>query len=282
MKKFIYGLIISGILVLSSVQVGWAQLIECGISQLYCVQADGSIHGSVGLSIGNRFAVDPDFSLVPYFLSPFDITTSVIVTEALRTGAAASDFLNSVTMSNDCIDCDGYGQGRSNRMTYGVNNVGGSGVFGDYVDMLVTVPAGVTVPFAVVESIAWAGFHNLGTINNYVFLYLSPADIKNDPEVGILGQIWGIEMDGASTAVGGDIAGLKNNLAGITIIGIDATSTASAPSTSLVFQNMLFADLIGAPNGTMAYCSDCTFANPCAGAGTGSFAKRLNGAWRCD
>ncbi len=40
---------------------------------------------------------------------------------------------------------------------------------------------------------------------------------------------------------------------------------------------------LGAPgNGTIKYCSDCTFANPCAGGGTGAFAKRLNGAWRCD
>ncbi|HYE80379.1 MAG TPA: hypothetical protein VEI97_20570 [bacterium] len=43
-----------------------------------------------------------------------------------------------------------------------------------------------------------------------------------------------------------------------------------------------FANLGAATNGTMIYCSDCTFANPCAGAGTGAIAKRLNGAWRCD
>lgn len=35
-------------------------------------------------------------------------------------------------------------------------------------------------------------------------------------------------------------------------------------------------------DGTLLYCSDCTFANPCAGSGTGAMAKRLNGAWRCD
>lgn len=37
-----------------------------------------------------------------------------------------------------------------------------------------------------------------------------------------------------------------------------------------------------ASNGSIAYCSDCTFANPCASGGTGAIAKRLNGAWRCD
>lgn len=45
-----------------------------------------------------------------------------------------------------------------------------------------------------------------------------------------------------------------------------------------------FANLgIPAPvDGFQRYCSDCTFANPCAGGGTGAIAKRLNGAWRCD
>lgn len=44
-----------------------------------------------------------------------------------------------------------------------------------------------------------------------------------------------------------------------------------------------FADLPDdAPNGTMYFCEDC--ADPsyiCTGGGTGAFAKRLNGRWRC-
>jgi hypothetical protein len=36
------------------------------------------------------------------------------------------------------------------------------------------------------------------------------------------------------------------------------------------------------PNGTMAYCSDCTMTRPCAAGGTGAFAKRLNGTWICN
>lgn len=43
-----------------------------------------------------------------------------------------------------------------------------------------------------------------------------------------------------------------------------------------------FDSLPESPNGTMYYCPDCTYANPCAGGGTGAFAKRLNDAWRCD
>jgi len=43
-----------------------------------------------------------------------------------------------------------------------------------------------------------------------------------------------------------------------------------------------FANLGTPGNGTFCYCSDCTKATPCAGSGSGSFAKRLNGAWDCD
>lgn len=46
--------------------------------------------------------------------------------------------------------------------------------------------------------------------------------------------------------------------------------------------NLVFANLGAATNGSMIYCSDCTIANPCAGGGTGSIAKRLNGVWVCN
>jgi len=40
---------------------------------------------------------------------------------------------------------------------------------------------------------------------------------------------------------------------------------------------------LGAPaNGTSYYCPNCTIANPCAGGGTGAFAKRLNSVWVCN
>lgn len=40
---------------------------------------------------------------------------------------------------------------------------------------------------------------------------------------------------------------------------------------------------LGTPaNGAMLYCTDCTVAATCAGAGTGAFAKRLNSAWVCN
>jgi len=44
----------------------------------------------------------------------------------------------------------------------------------------------------------------------------------------------------------------------------------------------LFSALGTPANGVVMYCSDCTLANPCAGGGTGAFAKRLNGVWVCN
>jgi hypothetical protein len=46
--------------------------------------------------------------------------------------------------------------------------------------------------------------------------------------------------------------------------------------------NVLFANLGTPASGVFIYCSDCTIANPCAGAGTGALAKRLNGVWVCN
>lgn len=44
----------------------------------------------------------------------------------------------------------------------------------------------------------------------------------------------------------------------------------------------LFANLGAPANGSFVYCADCTVANPCAGSGTGAFAKRLAGIWVCN
>jgi hypothetical protein len=44
----------------------------------------------------------------------------------------------------------------------------------------------------------------------------------------------------------------------------------------------VFADLGAATNGSVIYFSNCTIASPCAGAGTGAIAKRLNNIWVCN
>jgi hypothetical protein len=50
----------------------------------------------------------------------------------------------------------------------------------------------------------------------------------------------------------------------------------------LLFAPTTFANLGTPGNGRFVYCSDCTIANPCAGAGTGALAKRLNAVWVCN
>lgn len=50
-------------------------------------------------------------------------------------------------------------------------------------------------------------------------------------------------------------------------------------SAGFVFANIA---AVLTTNGDMAYCSDCTIANPCAGAGNGALAKRLNGVNVCN
>lgn len=47
----------------------------------------------------------------------------------------------------------------------------------------------------------------------------------------------------------------------------------------LTFANIATGSVV---NGTLQYCTDCTIANPCAGGGTGAYAKRLNGVWVCN
>ena len=51
---------------------------------------------------------------------------------------------------------------------------------------------------------------------------------------------------------------------------------------TLTLQSTGFLALGTPSDGAVKYCSDCTFANPCASGGSGAIAKRLNGAWRCD
>lgn len=61
------------------------------------------------------------------------------------------------------------------------------------------------------------------------------------------------------------------------------TSNVVAPVVGdITITPVTFATLGAPANGNMKYCSDCTIANPCAGAGTGALAKRLNGVWVCN
>lgn len=49
-----------------------------------------------------------------------------------------------------------------------------------------------------------------------------------------------------------------------------------------VYAGDTFATLTAQEDGVVMWCRDCTKATPCAGSGTGAYAKRMNGAWDCD
>lgn len=49
-----------------------------------------------------------------------------------------------------------------------------------------------------------------------------------------------------------------------------------------LFSANTFATLTAQEDGVVMWCRDCTKATPCAGSGTGAYAKRMNGAWDCD
>lgn len=67
------------------------------------------------------------------------------------------------------------------------------------------------------------------------------------------------------------------------IIGTNNVERLRVQETGVfLYASVAFASLGTPVNGSLTYCSDCTIANPCAGSGTGAFAKRLNGAWVCN
>jgi hypothetical protein len=57
--------------------------------------------------------------------------------------------------------------------------------------------------------------------------------------------------------------------AGFTSLSIDGTLSSALAN-------------LNRPNGSIAYCSDCMWANPCKGGGSGALAKKLGGVWVCN
>lgn len=90
--------------------------------------------------------------------------------------------------------------------------------------------------------------------------------------------VYGDGSTGAlNTPTGGTVAMRVANANVVSATAALVTITKPIANTSVLFANL------GTPaDGTITYCGDCTFANPCAGSGTGAWAKRLAGAWRCD
>ena len=85
--------------------------------------------------------------------------------------------------------------------------------------------------------------------------------------------------------------GVESSVGGTVFTGSQANEPVlySTGGPNSIFTNkplrwvgVAFASLGTPVNGVFTYCPDCTIANPCAGGGTGAFAKRLNGVWVCN
>lgn len=88
-------------------------------------------------------------------------------------------------------------------------------------------------------------------------------------------------MFGSSGLTAPDV-GLTRPSAGAIRVTNASTGYGQLQAGGMVLNATAFASLGTPSDGTFLYCSDCTIANPCAGSGTGAFAKRLNGAWVCN
>lgn len=112
--------------------------------------------------------------------------------------------------------------------------------------------------FAATNAISWG---SIGLSSQDIFLY-RPASKT-------------IRLDADNAGLALTLVDVRGPL---TASGALATATKIQPGS---FAFAAIATTLTA-NGDMAYCSDCTIANPCAGGGTGAFAKRLNGVNVCN
>ena len=138
---------------------------------------------------------------------------------------------------------------------------------------------------------------NAGLWHATPFTYLQGADASGTNAAGESLQI--SPGKGTGTGVGGDLylsvappgtsGSSANNLQNALVISGTTGSIVLQPVTPtggsagyVVLTGREFSTLGTATNGSIAYCSDCATANPCAGSGTGAIAKRLAGAWVCN
>lgn len=127
-----------------------------------------------------------------------------------------------------------------------------------------------------VGGLGLVGFTTLGVmshVENVGFTY-SNGFFAQTHDISALGDPRTITWPDAAGTV---------TLGGNTFTGTGSVVRATAPTlTTPVAGTVAFAALGTPADGTFVYCSDCTKATPCAGSGSGAFAKRIAGAWDCD
>lgn len=129
---------------------------------------------------------------------------------------------------------------------------------------------------------------------------LFSGNVSRDTQTGRANryQRYGLFIQGASDqvyVVGNDFRfncqnpGFSSTSTGTVRLGLNLTNDTANRSEyidyprtlgTMLWDGVAFAALGTPANGTFVYCTDCTTANPCAG--TGAFAKRLNGIWACN
>lgn len=104
---------------------------------------------------------------------------------------------------------------------------------------------------------------------------------KNSPSMYLRGSYWN---GTASTTVDNSLTNVVDSTAPTSHLqfNVGATAVNMNSDGTITFTGIAFASLPSSANGSLAYCSNCTVANPCASGGTGAIAKRLNGSWVCN
>jgi hypothetical protein len=119
-----------------------------------------------------------------------------------------------------------------------------------------------------------SGFGYVGATNTY----LQAAQILFD-STGTIAD--------ATSGIGGQIK-FSTTLAGTDTTPQLGLTLQGGSNPIMILSSIVFANLGTPANGTLAFCSDCDpgtlFNSTCASVGTktGSFARRVNGAWLCD
>ena len=148
------------------------------------------------------------------------------------------------------------------------------------------------VGLAVVSSTAWG--QDLTTQLSYFLVDLRAGALGVNQPISTLRATGSISVGAANPAQTGLIRVPNNatvfyarnqaNNGDVPFVYLDTNNiwNVDANAVGVLFTPTTFASLGTPANGVVKMCSDCTIANPCAGAGTGAFAKRLNGVWVCN
>ena len=138
-----------------------------------------------------------------------------------------------------------------------------------------------------------------GQVNLSLFGGILETPGKAYPPILVYGdsqQVTNITLDAVQLNLTSGLAEViaNNGVTAVNVFNEDSTNSNKVPLVGLsdstaqvvnfggVDAAVTFSTLGTPANGSYEYCSNCTITSPCAGSGTGAFAKRLNGVWVCN